>query len=56
MTAAVTAASATPARILGRGSVVGALRAGLRTDLLLVTDQLAPLPVMAAGQWQEGAR
>jgi N-acetylglucosamine-6-phosphate deacetylase len=49
--AAVTAATATPARLLGLGEITGALRRGLRADLLVVDDALHPVRVMSAGRW-----
>src|SRR4051794_7390092 len=49
--AAVTAATATPARLLGLGEITGALRPGLRADLLVVDDALHPVRVMSAGRW-----
>ncbi|HET7328152.1 MAG TPA: N-acetylglucosamine-6-phosphate deacetylase [Nocardioidaceae bacterium] len=48
---AVTAASATPAAVLGLDRELGALRTGLRADLLVVDDDLRPLRVMRAGRW-----
>jgi N-acetylglucosamine-6-phosphate deacetylase len=47
---AVTAASATPARLLGLADV-GDLVAGRRADLVLTDDDLTPLSVMRAGRW-----
>jgi N-acetylglucosamine-6-phosphate deacetylase len=49
--AAVTAATATPAQLLGLGEITGALRRGLRADLLVVDDALHPVRVMSAGRW-----
>lgn len=51
---AVTAASATPARLLGLGAEVGALRAGMRADLLCTDADLRPSAVMRAGAWVSG--
>lgn len=48
---AVTAASATPAVLLGLGNEVGALRAGLRADVLVTDDDLRPLRVLQGGRW-----
>ena len=50
LAAAVTAASATPARLLGLTDV-GDLVAGLSADLVVIDDELAPLAVMRAGRW-----
>jgi N-acetylglucosamine-6-phosphate deacetylase len=50
---AVTAATATPARLLGLGEITGALRAGLRADLLVVDEVLHPVRVMSAGRWAD---
>ncbi len=47
---AVTAASATPAAVLGR-SDIGVLEAGRRADLVVVDDDLRPVRVMRAGRW-----
>lgn len=41
----------TPARAIGLGDRVGALRAGLRADLVVLDDGLNVLRVMRAGQW-----
>jgi N-acetylglucosamine-6-phosphate deacetylase len=48
---AVTAASRTPAAVLGIGHEVGSLRPGLRADLVVVDDELRPLRVMRSGGW-----
>jgi len=56
LVAAVSAASTTPARLLGLDGVTGALRAGLRADLLVVDDRLRPARVMAAGRWLPGSQ
>ncbi len=50
LAAAVTAASATPARLLGRDDV-GDLVPGRRADLLVTDDDLAVVAVMRAGRW-----
>lgn len=47
---AVTAATATPAGVLGRTDI-GALAAGLRADVLEVDEDMRPLRVMRAGGW-----
>lgn len=47
---AVTAATATPAAVLGRTDV-GALAAGLRADVVEVDGDMRPLRVMRAGGW-----
>jgi N-acetylglucosamine-6-phosphate deacetylase len=53
--AAVTAATATPARLLGLHEITGALRPGLRADLFVVDDDLYPVRVMSAGRWAHEA-
>ncbi|MDQ2813183.1 MAG: N-acetylglucosamine-6-phosphate deacetylase [Actinomycetota bacterium] len=45
------AASTTPARVLGLGDRVGALRPGLRADLVVCDDHFRLSAVMAGGQW-----
>lgn len=52
--AAVTAATATPARLLGLDGLVGDLVAGRRADVLVTDAALAPLAVMRAGRWVTG--
>ena len=47
---AVEAATATPARLLGIDHERGALRAGLRADVLAVDDDLHPVAVWTAGR------
>lgn len=47
---AVTAATATPAAVLGRTDV-GALAAGLRADVVELDGDMRPLRVMRAGGW-----
>ena len=49
---AVAAASSVPAAVLGLGDVVGALRPGLRADLVAVTAGLEPLAVVRGGRVQ----
>jgi len=49
--AAVTAASATPATLLGLAHEVGDLRPGLRADVLVTDPDLDPVAVLAAGAW-----
>ncbi|MFB8002515.1 N-acetylglucosamine-6-phosphate deacetylase [Nocardia sp. NPDC056000] len=52
LTAAATAACATPARLLGRAGELGALRPGMRADLLVTDSHLTPLTVYKDGtQW-----
>ena len=50
LTDAVTAATATPAAVLGRTDI-GALAQGLRADVLEVDEDMRPLRVMRAGGW-----
>ncbi|QLQ38207.1 N-acetylglucosamine-6-phosphate deacetylase [Micromonospora robiginosa] len=50
---AVRMAATTPARALGLGDRVGALRAGLRADLVVLDDDLNVVRVMRAGDWVE---
>lgn len=50
-TDALKSATEVPAGILGLTDEVGALRRGLRADVLLVDDKLALQRVMRAGQW-----
>lgn len=49
--AAVTAASGTPARLLGIDADVGDLVAGRRADVVVTDARLAPLAIMRAGRW-----
>ncbi len=49
--AAVTAASASPARLLGIDHRVGSLRAGLAADVLVTDDDLVPVGVLVHGDW-----
>ncbi|WP_434743794.1 N-acetylglucosamine-6-phosphate deacetylase [Micromonospora sp. SH-82] len=46
-------AATTPARAIGLGDRVGALRAGLRADLVVLDDDLNVFRVMRAGSWVE---
>ena len=48
---AITAASATPARILGLGRTRGTLSPGARADLVAMSADLTVLRVMRAGAW-----
>ena len=48
---AVTAATATPARLLGLDAEVGDVVPGLRADLLITDDVLVPHAVLRAGRW-----
>jgi N-acetylglucosamine-6-phosphate deacetylase len=50
---AVTAASSTPAAVLGLSGEVGGLAPGLRADLLVVDDDLHLQRVMRSGRWVE---
>lgn len=50
LVAAVRAASATPAQVIGRHDV-GAVLVGRRADLVVVTADLRPVRVARAGQW-----
>jgi N-acetylglucosamine-6-phosphate deacetylase len=52
---AVTAATATPARLVGLDHEVGDVVPGRRADLLITDDDLRPRAVMRAGRWVEGA-
>jgi len=47
----VTAASTTPARVLGLADRTGALRPGLAADLVLCDDDFRPRAVMRRGEW-----
>jgi N-acetylglucosamine-6-phosphate deacetylase len=44
-------ASTTPARALGLDDQVGALEAGLRADLVVLSPELEVRRVMRAGAW-----
>jgi N-acetylglucosamine-6-phosphate deacetylase len=44
-------ASTTPAAVIGLGTSVGALRAGLRADLVELSEDLSVVRVMRAGRW-----
>jgi N-acetylglucosamine-6-phosphate deacetylase len=52
---AVTAATATPARLIGLDAEVGDVVAGRRADLLITDEELVPRAVMRAGRWVQGA-
>ena len=56
LASAVTAASATPARLLGIDREVGDLAVGLRADVVLTDTELTPLDVMRGGRWLVGGR
>jgi N-acetylglucosamine-6-phosphate deacetylase len=49
LVSAVTAASATPARLLGLGDRLGDVKVGYRADLLLVDEDISPTGVMKRG-------
>ncbi|QLY34692.1 N-acetylglucosamine-6-phosphate deacetylase [Nocardia huaxiensis] len=49
LAAAVTAATATPARLLGLADRIGALRPGMRADVLVTDHHLTPLTVYKDG-------
>jgi N-acetylglucosamine-6-phosphate deacetylase len=51
LTDAVTAATATPARLIGMDDEVGHVAPGRRADLLLTDDDLLLRAVMRAGRW-----
>lgn len=51
LVSAVRSAATTPARLLGLDEELGALRPGLRADLLVVDDDLGPTRVMRGGTW-----
>lgn len=48
--AAVLSATAVPAGVLGLGTSVGSLRAGMKADVLVTDGQLSPVMVMRAGK------
>ncbi|HEU4349787.1 MAG TPA: N-acetylglucosamine-6-phosphate deacetylase [Actinoplanes sp.] len=48
-------ASTTPARVLGLADTVGALEAGLRADLVVLSPALEVIRVMRAGRWLPSA-
>ena len=50
-----TAASTTPARILGLANRTGALRPGLAADLVICDDDFRPSAVMRHGEWLTGS-
>jgi N-acetylglucosamine-6-phosphate deacetylase len=45
-------ASTTPARLLGRSDEIGAIEAGLRADLVVLSKDLEVKRVLRAGAWQ----
>ncbi|MFF0612681.1 N-acetylglucosamine-6-phosphate deacetylase [Nocardia tengchongensis] len=49
LTAAATAACATPARLLGRSGEIGALSTGMRADILIADHHLTPVTVYKDG-------
>lgn len=49
---ALVSATLTPARALGLESQVGALRSGLRADVLIVDSWFHPVAVARAGRWE----
>ena len=51
---AVTALSATPARVLGLGDRIGALAPGRTADLVVLDGDLRVVAVMAGGRWVQG--
>jgi N-acetylglucosamine-6-phosphate deacetylase len=51
---AVAAASTNPARVLGLSEDRGAIRVGLRADLVHLDADLRPVAVMRGGQWITG--
>jgi N-acetylglucosamine-6-phosphate deacetylase len=53
LAAAVRAASATPAALLGLGHELGDLATGLRADVVVTDGDLAPLAVLHAGAWTD---
>jgi N-acetylglucosamine-6-phosphate deacetylase len=55
LTDAVTAATATPARLIGLDGEVGDVVPGLRADLLITDEALEPRAVMRAGRWIDRA-
>lgn len=48
---AVAAASAVPARVLGKESEIGSLAAGMRADIVLASDDLRAQRVLHRGEW-----
>jgi N-acetylglucosamine-6-phosphate deacetylase len=51
LAAAVTAATSTPARLLGLDGDVGEVAQGRRADLLITDAELRPEAVLRAGRW-----
>jgi N-acetylglucosamine-6-phosphate deacetylase len=56
MTAAVEAASTTPARLLGIADRVGSVQPGRDADLVVLSEELAVEAVMAGGMWITSGR
>jgi N-acetylglucosamine-6-phosphate deacetylase len=56
MMAAASAASTTPARVLGIDNRAGSLAAGQEADLVVLSDDLEVEAVMAAGRWITSGR
>ena len=54
VTAVAAAASTTPARVLGLGDRIGALRAGLDADLVVCDEEFRLRAVMRQGEWLAG--
>ena len=52
---AVTAASHTPARVLGLADRVGSIAQGKQADLLLLDEKMAVCKVMVRGRWQSAS-
>jgi len=48
---AATAASATPARVLGMSDLIGTIEVGKQADLVVLDEHLDLLAVMARGRW-----
>jgi N-acetylglucosamine-6-phosphate deacetylase len=56
VTEVAAAASTTPARVLGLADRTGALRAGLRADLVVCDEDFRLRAVMCRGEWMDGNR
>ena len=54
VTTVAAAASTTPARVLGLGHRIGALRAGLAADLVVCDEEFRLRAVMRRGEWLDG--
>ena len=54
VTTVAAAASTTPARVLGLGHRIGALRAGLDADLVVCDEEFRLRAVMRRGEWLDG--